>query len=80
MLITGNGTFPLEQGVGWSATALYPTALGGATVKLQRNGVDLVDGALSDNTQIVVYHGKRANIDVVVTGYTADITIETFEV
>ena len=65
MLVTGNGTFPLAQGANWSASALYTDALGGATVQLQVNGVDLVDGALADNTQYVVTHGKRAVVEVV---------------
>ncbi|MFG1559564.1 hypothetical protein ABMA84_15735 [Halobacteriovorax sp. XZX-2] len=80
MVVTGNGTYALQIGANWSATALYPTALGGATAVLQVNGVDLVDGTLADNTQLVITHGKRAVVKLVVTNYTADFEVETYEV
>lgn len=80
MVINGDGTFPLEIGSGWSATALYTTALGGATVELQANGVALVDGALADDTQYVVTHGKRAPLVVVVSGFVSSFVIETYQV
>ena len=80
MKVTGNGTFPLDQGAAWSASALYPEALGGASVVLQVNGVNLTDGVLADETQIVVYHGKRAQVNVVVSGFTTEFEIQTYEV
>ena len=80
MQVKSNGTFPLAQGAGWAASTLYTSALGGASVKLQVRGVDLVDGVLEDTTQYIITHGRGAQVEVVVTGFTTEFTIETYEV
>lgn len=79
MKITGNGTFPLQSGVSWSSTVIYCGAFGGATVTLYKDGVALSGGVLQENAQFTVTHGVKAGLDVVVTGYTADITLELYE-
>lgn len=79
MEITGNGTFKLPSNTYWPSTSVYVGDSKGASVVLVHKSSLLEDGSLSGNTQYVIHHGRGAVIEVVVTGFVDDFTIDVYK-
>ncbi len=76
-VVTGNGLQLLNKATWGSSSIIYSGSLNGATVKMQIDGVDLVDGSILENDQIKLNHGHGANIFILVSGFTSDFSINT---